>query len=106
MHSRPGRIPAERGFEAAGLLAFDPGDGGPVRIWSAPAPEREVPDIRAQAPAGRLLISAAGDVEESSHEGGLWRGLERWADRVARRAGVSEFPSLAPGWCTWYHYFT
>jgi alpha-galactosidase len=36
----------------------------------------------------------------------LWPALERWADMVARRAGVTEIPSLAPGWCTWYHYFT
>jgi alpha-galactosidase len=106
VHYRPDTHSPERGFQAAGLLAFDPGDGGAVRVWSAPAPEREVPNIRSQARDGRLQVSADGDVEESSYGAGLWPALESWADGVARRAGVAEVPSLAPGWCTWYHYFT
>ncbi|WP_338205763.1 glycoside hydrolase family 36 protein [Candidatus Nephthysia bennettiae] len=106
VHYRPGRTPPEGGFEAAGLLAFDPGDGGPARVWSAPEPEREVPNIRAHAEDGRLRVLADGDVDESSSESGLWVALEGWADDLARHAGVSGVASLAPGWCTWYHYFT
>ncbi|HEY4864320.1 MAG TPA: alpha-galactosidase, partial [Candidatus Dormibacteraeota bacterium] len=64
---RPGAAMPERGFQAAGLLAFDPGDGGPVQLWSAPHPDREIPSIRAVARDGRLLISADGEVEEASH---------------------------------------
>src|SRR5438105_3406935 len=95
VHYRPHTSSPERGFQAAGLLAFDPGDGGAVRVWSAPAPEREVPNIRAQARDGLLQISADGDVEESSYGGALWSALESWADDAARRAGVAEVPSLA-----------
>lgn len=96
----------ERGFQAAGLLAFDPGDGGPVRVWWAPQPDLEIPSIRAVASDGRLLISADGEVEEASHDGGLWRALEVWADGLAQRVGQGSFPSQPPGWCTWYQYFT
>jgi alpha-galactosidase len=96
----------ERGFQAAGLLAFDPGDGGPVRLWWAHRPDREVPSIRAVADGGRLMISADGEVEETSHEGGLWQALETWADGLARRSGLDAIPSQPPGWCTWYQYFT
>jgi alpha-galactosidase len=106
MHHRTGSAPPERGFQAAGLLALDPGDGGPVRIWSAPEPERVVPSIRAQVDGARLSILADADVDESSSDGGLWGALESWADDVARRAGVGRVASLPPGWCTWYHYFT
>jgi alpha-galactosidase len=105
MHYRPQASVPERGFQASGLLAFDPGDGGPVRVWSAPDPVREVPDIRALAEGGILRVSADGEVGESSREGGLWPALGAWAEGLARKAGVSSLPSLPPGWCSWYHYF-
>lgn len=64
-----------------------------------------MPNIRAQAEDGRLQVSADGDVEESTHPGGLVPALETWADGLARRAAVGGIPSLPPGWCTWYQYF-
>jgi hypothetical protein len=33
---RPGRLPPARGFQGEGLLAVDPGDGGPVRVQLRP----------------------------------------------------------------------
>src|SRR5437899_2684359 len=106
VHYRPRTTLPQRGFQAAGLLALDPGDGGPVRLWSAPAPEREVPNIRAHAENGWLRVSADGEVEETSSGGSLWSALESWAEGLAQRAGVTRVPTLAPGWCTWYQYFT
>jgi alpha-galactosidase len=105
MHYRGEATPPERGFQAAGLLAFDPGDGGAIRIWSAPQPGREVPDIRALAQDGRLRVSADGEVTETSHATDLWAALGEWADGLAERAGVGPMRSVDPGWCTWYQYF-
>jgi alpha-galactosidase len=105
VHYRGRELPAD-GFQAEGLLAFDPGDGGPVRVWSPPDAIREVPSIRARAQDGRLLVAADGDVKESSFQGGLWRGLATWADDFARRMGAGPLQSLPPFWCSWYHYFT
>jgi alpha-galactosidase len=106
VHYRPGVEVPERGFQASGLLALDPGNGEPVRVWWGPEPERAVPNIRARVEDGRLRVSADGEVRESSSDGGLWAALGRWAEEAAMRAGVTRVPSLAPGWCTWYHYFT
>ncbi|HEU4349831.1 MAG TPA: hypothetical protein VFR35_18790, partial [Actinoplanes sp.] len=36
------------GFAGEGLLAVDPGTGGPVRVWSAADPATAVPEIRAE----------------------------------------------------------
>jgi alpha-galactosidase len=105
MHYRPDTTLPERGFQAAGLLAFDPGDGGPIRVWSAPDPSREVPNIRAVGEDGTLRISSDGDVTETSHATDLWAALAEWADALARRAGVQSIRPVEPGWCTWYQYF-
>ena len=105
MHYRPQTPVSERGFQASGLLALDPGDGDPVRVWFAPDASRDVPNIRALADGGVLRVSADGEMDESSYGGGLWAALETWADSVAGRAEVSPLPSLPAGWCTWYHYF-
>jgi len=106
MHYRAQTEFPERGFQAAGLLALDPGEGGPVQIWSAPDPSREVPNIRAIDEGERLRVSADGDVEQTSHGGDLRSALGAWAEELARRAGLGKPRSLSPGWCTWYQYFT
>src|SRR5690349_16874889 len=36
MAYRPGRPLPARGLQGEGLLALDPGDGGPVSVWAAP----------------------------------------------------------------------
>lgn len=101
-----GREPVETGFQAEGLLAFDPGDGGPIRIWAAPDGKREVPALRARAAFDRLLVEADGDVEETSYEAPLWAALAAWADAYAAASGVPPLQALPPIWCTWYQYFT
>lgn len=105
VHYRGGQFP-EEGFQAEGLLAFDPGDGGPIRIWAATDVRSDVASIRARAVDGRLVVSADGEVEERSYAGGLWHALGEWAEGFARKAGVAKLSPVAPFWCSWYHYFT
>jgi alpha-galactosidase len=105
MHYRGKQVP-EHGFQAEGLLAVGPGDGGDVRVWAAADPSREVPSIRASARDGRLVVSSDGEVSETSHAGGLHAGLAAWAGDFARSRVGSPMRAVPPIWCTWYHYFT
>jgi alpha-galactosidase len=106
MGYRPDRPAPDAGFQGEGLLAYDPGDGGPVRLWAAPDPDREVPSIRARAWDGRLVVSADGEVREHTFEVGLETALGGWAEAFARGRGVTAIPSVPPVWCSWYQYFT
>lgn len=94
------------GFAGEGLLAVDPGTGGPVRVWSAADPTVAVPEIRAEPRGDRLVVSADGPVVDSSYGPDLRQALGEWAAGVAAAAGVGT-PRPAPTiWCSWYHYFT
>ncbi|MFJ6897909.1 glycoside hydrolase family 36 protein [Streptomyces hokutonensis] len=98
---RPGAtVPAEV-FQGEGLLALDPGDGSPARLWAAVDPTGSVPSIRLSVRDGVAEIAADGPVKE-------WTGttvqsvLGDWADSLA-------LPSPRPAptvWCSWYEYFT
>ncbi len=96
---RPGKPPPERGFQGEGVLAVVPPEG-PVRIWAAPEPRREVPSIRAAAERGRLVVSADGPVAERRGET-LLAALAAWADEV----GPGDVAQAPPGWCSWYCYW-
>ncbi|MGW0824969.1 glycoside hydrolase family 36 protein [Streptomyces sp. NPDC002845] len=104
---RPGRTVPEGTFQGEGLLALDPGDGSPVRLWAAADPYTEVPSIRLVVrdggAAGTLAeISADGPVKEFTHTGGIQAVLAEWAEGLGLPA-----PSPAPTvWCSWYEYFT
>ncbi|WP_329337339.1 alpha-galactosidase [Streptomyces sp. NBC_00663] len=98
---RPGVTVPEGAFQGEGLLALDPGDGSPVRLWAAPDPVREVPSIRLVLAGTVAEVSADGPVKE-------WTGtdvqslLGEWAETL----GVTP-PRPAPTvWCSWYEYFT
>ncbi|WP_217208725.1 glycoside hydrolase family 36 protein [Streptomyces sp. AC550_RSS872] len=99
---RPGVTVPEGTFQGEGLLALDPGDGSPVRLWAAVDPTREVPSIRLVVTDGAVAeVSADGPVKE-------WTGatvqsvLGDWADSLQLPA-----PRPAPTvWCSWYEYFT
>jgi alpha-galactosidase len=90
-----------------GLLAVDPGTGGPVRTWAAADPTVEVPQIRAE-PRGdtTLVISADGAVVAGEHPGGLPAALGAWADGVAADLRTDPIRPAPTIWCSWYHYFT
>ncbi|WP_406011435.1 alpha-galactosidase [Streptomyces sp. NBC_00637] len=98
---RPGTTVPAGAFQGEGLLALDPGDGSPVRLWAAPDPTREVPSIRL-TPAGSVAeISADGPVKEYTGTG-VQALLSDWAAGLGLPA-----PRPAPTvWCSWYEYFT
>ncbi len=104
---RPDRSAPAEAFQGEGLLAVDPGDGGPVRVFAAPDPITEVPSIRAVAHGDRVVVQADGRVEQlaDAGPGGIDGALGRWADAYAARAGVPP-PRPAPTiWCSWSHYY-
>lgn len=98
---RPGRtVPADT-FQGEGLLALDPGDGSPVRLWAAPEPTAEVPSIRLVVRDGQAEVSADGPVKEFTGTD-IQAVLADWASGLGLEA-----PRRAPTvWCSWYEYFT
>jgi alpha-galactosidase len=100
---RPGVTVPEGTFQGEGLLALDPGDGSPVRLWAAAEPTRAVPSIRLPADGTTAEVSADGPVKEFTGTGtDIQSVLGEWA------AGLGvEAPRPAPTvWCSWYEYFT
>ncbi|WP_309484502.1 glycoside hydrolase family 36 protein [Streptomyces himalayensis] len=103
--------PPEGVFQGEGVLAVDPGDGGPVHVFAADRADRTVPRVRAEpAPGGVLRISSDAPVLQLEGEDGatVQSALGAWADGFARRARVSEerLTRAAPTvWCSWYQYW-
>jgi alpha-galactosidase len=96
-------------FEGAGLLAVDPGDGGPVTVFGAPAGlPGGVPVIRAVLRGPALVVSADAPVTELAltGPGGMPAALGRWADGFSSDAGLPRVPVMPPVWCSWYQYFS
>jgi alpha-galactosidase len=91
-------------YQGEGLLALDPGDGGPVLLWSAPDP-LHVPSIRLREEDGRLVVSADGPVRHEQVAGGLDAALRGWADTMAAGYAPVRFPAVPPMWCSWYGYW-
>jgi alpha-galactosidase len=102
---RPGRPAPARGFQGEGLLAVDPGDGGPVRVYGATEPT-VVPSIRASLADGRLTVSADGPVTAALLPGPLRAALGGWADGFVAGLAAPPIRPAPTGWCSWYHYYT
>jgi alpha-galactosidase len=112
-------------FEGSGVLAVDPGDGSPVRVFGAPPGLPEgVPVIRAalhdrvlsvtaDTPNVRQRSSAAHATSDAAERppvtDGIPGALAAWADEFAGgpavgERGVTRRP-VPPVWCSWYQYF-
>jgi alpha-galactosidase len=104
---RPERPAPARGFQGEGLLAVDPGDGGPVRVYGATGPIA-VPSIRAALAHGRLTVSADRPVTPALLPGPLPAALGSWADGylAGLDAAAAALRPAPTGWCSWYHYYT
>ncbi|MDH6584880.1 alpha-galactosidase [Streptomyces sp. SAI-133] len=98
---RPGVTVPDGTFQGEGLLALDPGDGSPVRLWAAADPTRAVPSIRLTVDGTTAQVAADGPVQEFTGTD-IRTTLAEWA------AGLGvEAPRPAPTvWCSWYEYFT
>lgn len=93
---RPEIAPPPDGFQGEGLLAVDPGDGSPVRIYAALDP-LTIPSIRATVAGEHVAVSADGPI--ASHTG---VSLGDWASGFAPDVAIRRPPTA---WCSWYHYF-
>ena len=102
MAFRPERPAPETGFQGEGLLAIVAADGT-VEVFVAPAPDREVPSIRARVESGRLVVSADGPVQQLS-AGTLDDGLAAAAG-VLTSLVSRPLQALPAGWCSWYTYW-
>jgi alpha-galactosidase len=103
MAFRPELPAPSRGFQAEGLLAIVNADGS-AEVLYAPAPESEVPSIRARSESGRLVVSSNGAVEHL-HAASLDDGLAVVGDRLAARLVTRGLQELPAGWCSWYTYW-
>ncbi len=105
MGYRPGHPAPAEGFQGEGLLAVDPGDGGPIRVYAAEDPHH-VPSVRATYRSGGLTVSADGRVSSLTLAPPLTAALGTFAERFAGRAGITGIRPAPTVWCSWYHYFT
>jgi alpha-galactosidase len=96
--------------QGSGLLALDPGTGGPVQLFAAPGASRPVPVIQARIRGDHVVVTADRPVEQvASHgPGGLVGALGRWGEGFAARAGVppGSLRPIPPVWCSWYQYYS
>ncbi|WP_327291899.1 glycoside hydrolase family 36 protein [Streptomyces sp. NBC_01198] len=101
---RPDTPVPDGSYQGEGMLAVDPGDGGPVRLWSGTGPGG-IPSVRLRAEDGRLVVSANGPVAETPYDGGIEAALAGWADAVAAERGPRPIRAAPPLWCSWYGYW-
>ena len=101
----PGPAGPGGGFQGEGLLAVDPGDGGPVRLYAAAEPRRGAVDPGVLCD-GRVLVGADGPVEHVDGAVGRAGAWPRGRPACAGRAGAGPVRPAPTIWCSWYHYFT
>jgi alpha-galactosidase len=100
-----GRSARKGVFQGSGLLAVDPGDGGPPVVFGAVDAASRVPVIQAVLRGDRLVVSSDAPVAQRSDDGpgGILGALGRWADRLGPGAGrLRPVPAV---WCSWYQYY-
>lgn len=104
MSYRPSVDAPPAGFQGEGLLAVDPGGGGPVQVFGA-RNGLSVPSIRASLVDGQVVVSADAPVTSRSAPS-VEDGLTSWGDDFAAGAGVPGLRAAPTVWCSWYHYYT
>ena len=102
MAFRPERPAPDEGFQGEGLLAIVAADGT-AEVFVAPAPDLEVPSIRARVESGRLVVSADGAVQQLTAPT-LDEGLAAAAEALGALA-TRPLQELPAGWCSWYTYW-
>jgi alpha-galactosidase len=104
-----GAAPPPGVHQGSGLLAVDPGTGGPVELFAAPEVSRRVPVIQGRAQDGSVLVTADRPVGHTTDHGpgGLAGALCRWGEGFAAGAGVAQesLRQIPPVWCSWYQYY-
>jgi alpha-galactosidase len=91
-------------FQGSGLLAVEPGDGGPPVVFGAVDVSSRVPVIRAVLRDEKLVVSSDAPVTQvpDSGPGGILGALGRWADRFGPGVAPRAVPAV---WCSWYQYY-
>lgn len=106
MAYRPETPAPATGAQGEGLLAVQPEPDAPVTVVAAVAPRTEVPSIRAELVDRRLVVTADGEVEVTTHDAPLHEALVAHARAVADHLGVDPpRDDLGTGWCSWYGYY-
>jgi len=104
-----GAAPPPGVHQGSGLLAVDPGTGGPIEMFTSQDASRSVPVIDARILNGYVLVTADAAVGQTSDQGpgGLTGALCRWGEGFAARAGVARagVRPIPPVWCSWYQYY-
>jgi alpha-galactosidase len=104
-----GAAPPPGVHQGSGLLAVDPGTGGPVHMFTGQDASRSVSVIQARILNGYVLVTADAAVSQTTDQGagGLVGALCRWGDGFAARAGVTpgRLRPIPPVWCSWYQYY-
>ncbi|CAG7619623.1 glycoside hydrolase family 36 protein [Actinacidiphila bryophytorum] len=101
---RPDTPVPEGTYQGEGMLAVDPGDGGPVQLWSGTGPGG-TPSVRVRAEGRRLVVTANGPVTAATCEGGIPAAVTGWADAVAAERAPRPIRAAPPLWCSWYGYW-
>jgi alpha-galactosidase len=91
-------------FQGSGLLAVEPGDGGPPVVFGAVDVSTRVPVIRAVLRDEKLVVSSDAPVTQvpDGGPGGILGALGRWADRFGPGVAPRSVPAV---WCSWYQYY-
>src|SRR6476619_3529082 len=103
MRFRPGVPVASTGFQGEGLLAVDPGNGEPARLYATTA-LTDVPTLHAGLRGDELVVTSTGPVETRTSAAGAEALLAAYGDEVSARSGQAGQKMAAPPrvWCSWY----
>lgn len=104
MRFRPGTELLPEGFQGEGLLAVQPAEGDPVKVYATAPDSPHVASIRARLVGEEIVVEADGPVAPTVEHATLGTALAAFGDDVGRHRGVTVAPAPSV-WCTWYQYF-